>query len=538
LSAARNNLALVLFVGLFTWLTPPAFAQEGTVTRPASKPAVIPGGIYHQALTDQIAPSRLFSARTLRQWARDVANALQPDDGGAILAGLVVLLIVACRFTPFRFLWNLDVLLLLVVAVLFADLVPRQHRLDRPGERESFTLAFTLIYAATAWWALRGLIGSRMTRPPRFNPVVPTGLLAVLAIVLVLWNMLIVLVRPPDDCGVYTNLGTQRMLESKTLPYGDAALRSGAAATYGPVLYLAHAPVHLAAGTHARNAPNASLDPAAGYENPPLWITKAVCAAFHAIGLVALFLIGRQLMGSHVGWALVCLYAGSAYVLGVGGGETRIGGMGYISHIAPAGLTVAAFLALSRPVLSGALLALAAGTVYYPAFFFPAWWAWHKSRRQALRFTIGFAATGLLLAGVVIAFTHTEPGENAVKLFFESTLEHQEAAGQYGSSPFSFFGVHPALRASWASPLFGDSSLLKPTFLGVAALSLLGFVLGRGRTVPQLAMLTASLAAAVQLWKTHATGSYVEWYYPFLLIGMFCEDRRTEPALHVEPESG
>jgi hypothetical protein len=168
---------------------------------------------------------------------------------------------------------------------------------------------------------------------------------------------------------------------------------------------------------------------------------------------------------------------------------------------------------------------------------FPAWFAWHRSRGQAVRFTAGFAAAGVALAAVVVAFTHTAPGENAIGLFFESTLEHQESAGQYGSSPFSFFGVHPDLRATWAAPLpfLGSSSLLKPTFLFVAAFSLLGFALGRGRSVPQLAMLTASIAAAVQLWKTHATGSYVEWYYPFLLIGLLCDARPAAPAPEARP---
>jgi hypothetical protein len=49
-------------------------------------------------------------------------------------------------------------------------------------------------------------------------------------------------------------------------------------------------------------------------------------------------------------------------------------------------------------------------------------------------------------------------------------------------------------------------------------------VMARGRTVPQLAFLTAALAIAVQLWKSHAGGTYVEWYYPFLLIGLFCRN--------------
>jgi hypothetical protein len=30
----------------------------------------------------------------------------------------------------------------------------------------------------------------------------------------------------------------------------------------------------------------------------------------------------------------------------------------------------------------------------------------------------------------------------------------------------------------------------------------------------------AGLGSGIQLWKTHATGSYVEWYLPFLIIAL------------------
>ena len=51
--------------------------------------------------------------------------------------------------------------------------------------------------------------------------------------------------------------------------------------------------------------------------------------------------------------------------------------------------------------------------------------------------------------------------------------------------------------------------------------TLLGFFLARGRSLAQLALLIAAMAAAVQLWKTHAGGTYVMWYLPFLLLGLF-----------------
>jgi hypothetical protein len=87
-------------------------------------------------------------------------------------------------------------------------------------------------------------------------------------------------------------------------------------------------------------------------------------------------------------------------------------------------------------------------------------------------------------------------------------------------SPFSFWGNFPSLAAFWQEPLIGTTSVFKPTFLLFASYCMAAFFLARQRSRIELALLLASLAAALQLWKTHAAGTYVEWYYPFLLIGL------------------
>jgi hypothetical protein len=48
----------------------------------------------------------------------------------------------------------------------------------------------------------------------------------------------------------------------------------------------------------------------------------------------------------------------------------------------------------------------------------------------------------------------------------------------------------------------------------------------------QLALVSAAIAMGAQLWKIHATGTYVAWYYPLLLIGLFC----TPPAVAAEAD--
>jgi len=52
------------------------------------------------------------------------------------------------------------------------------------------------------------------------------------------------------------------------------------------------------------------------------------------------------------------------------------------------------------------------------------------------------------------------------------------------------------------------------------------FFLARKTTPQQLALITAALAIVAQLSKVHGTGVYVNWYYPFLLIGFLANGPR------------
>jgi hypothetical protein len=478
---------------------------------------------------------------------RKLAESLPPSDGGAILVGAVVLFAVAGRFKPFRPGWNLELITLLLAAFFMIDLIPRWAYLMKvdysdSGARGIFTVQFTALFAILVWWVGRGCAGAVFGRTSDWTPNLGRPALAALVAILVAWNVITVLVKRPDDCGIYTTLGAQRMLERGKYPYGDDKLRGGAAATYGPVLYATHLGV-LASFRHPGNPPD--RDPGEKYLFPPLWPTRLICLSFHLGGLWALWTVGRRLAGPDIGLALVALYAGSPYVFGLGGPTAWVCGLPYISHIAPAALVLGALACSRWPVASGALLALGAGTVYYPAFFFPAMLGWFTTvrKRAAIGFAAGFVVMGLLIAGSVLLFTETRPDKGAVALFFESTLDHQESDSQYGMSPFGFFGVHPALAAKLHQPLFSfpgldaKSPFTRPLFLGLAALSLGGFFLARNRRPAQLALLLAAIAAAVQLWKTQATGTYVEWYYPLLLIGLFADRRSTAVVSSVNREA-
>ena len=69
----------------------------------------------------------------------------------------------------------------------------------------------------------------------------------------------------------------------------------------------------------------------------------------------------------------------------------------YVDHVAPAALLVWAVAAYRLPLLSGVLLGLAAGLIYYPLFLLPLWCSFYW-RRGLVRF-VG----GVLLAMAILA---------------------------------------------------------------------------------------------------------------------------------------
>ncbi len=80
--------------------------------------------------------------------------------------------------------------------------------------------------------------------------------------------------------------------------------------------------------------------------------------------------------------------------------------------------------------------------------------------------------------------------------------------------------------------------MLKPTFLVFALAALAAFFVARGRNAAQFAGLIAALCVGIQLYKTHAAGTYVEWYLPFLLIAIFSQANGERQAEAAQPEPG
>jgi hypothetical protein len=208
--------------------------------------------------------------------------------------------------------------------------------------------------------------------------------------------------------------------------------------------------------------------------------------------------------------------------MGVGGGRESIGGMTFISHIAPPSVALLAFAALSRPLLAGALLAAAAATVFYPVLFVPAWlgYYWHR-RADALRFVGGLTIAGLVLGVPVLMRSQALPGRSVLSTVIQESVGHHQGTDTYGLSTFGFWGQRGGIREWLRRPLVAGEFTTSPMFMLTVLPAAGMFFLARQTSPPQLALLTGALAILAQWSKIHGTGVYVNWYFPFFLIGLF-----------------
>jgi len=458
--------------------------------------------------------------------APNTRSPLLPNQSGVLWLALLVAVFAGFDFRNLRSPRNLDLLIMQAIGWCFYDILTPLDNLTNPTERNLMDWTFTAIVILTVVLLVRAL--RRIARPAiaAWTPEAGARTLAIVALGFLLADVGMALYSPPDDAGYFINIGGQRFRERLRWPYGDPLLTGTPAAAYGPVLYAAHVPFQLMLAPSPVNPdslPRPLIEQGQAYYLPPLLATKLCTIAFHLVGVWALFVSARRLSGSRVAWAMVALYCSSAFVLGVGGAVYSIGGITFTSHIAPAAITLMAFALLGAPAWSGVALAAAIGALFYPIFMVPAWLGYYWGRRDPLkRFLVGFVLASAVIGGSVLLQSRAANGRSRIGTILYDTIGHQESPEAYGSSPFGFWGQRTGVRGWLMTPIISGQSMTRPVVLAFFAFAILMFRVAQQRTPAQFALIVAAVAIGAQLWKIHATATYVTWYYPFLLIGFLC----------------
>ncbi|HEX4108818.1 MAG TPA: glycosyltransferase 87 family protein [Solirubrobacteraceae bacterium] len=297
------------------------------------------------------------------------------------------------------------------------------------------------------------------------------------------------------DVGYASEIGAWHILHGQPIYYPALDHPD----TYGPIAYLAYAPFE-------------AIWPWHGLWNY-LTAARAASISFDTLTMLGLFLLGRQLRGGRPGTRLGLLLAWGW----AANPFTLLSITKSTNDSLLAMLIVFALLALSRPIVRGALVGLAAAAKFFPAVLLPLFAAGHGERDRS-RASRTIAACLIVSVGSVAIFL--PPG--GISEFWSHTLGFQLSR----TDIFSIWALHPTLGPA--------KDLVTAGALGIALLVALR---PRGpRTVPQVAALAAAVTIALQLPAVHWFYFYIEWFLPFVLVALLAlESRTTEGPVVAEP---
>lgn len=218
----------------------------------------------------------------------------------------------------------------------------------------------------------------------------------------------------------------------------------------------------------------------------------------HGLVVSGLWFVGRNLFGDrNLGLAMATLYLllpCTAY------------NVGEFNHVLPAALIIWGFVAHKRPVISGILLGLACGTMFFPVALLPIWMAYY-GRRGAKRF--GLALTCVTLALLAsLAFTSADTNS-----FYQKTI---------GTINIVINAItdQQAMGGFWQDATYFSPYRI-PIMTAYVIMLIVMTIWPRKRSLEVLMAQSAAVIVGTQLWYTQKGGVYLLWYFPLLLMVVF-----------------
>jgi len=383
---------------------------------------------------------------------------------------------------------NLDLLTLFLLAPGLLLLMEAHTRLAagdpaaaEVGRRE-VVLAYSWLLAGSAYWFVRAILDLALVRRPAASPNVNTPGLGWLGVALFVC-LTAVAVQRTGDAIVPGPVGT-RPLPIEQFQDGATALAQQTQA--GP----------------GRASP----------AEVRFWVERSLAMGSHLAIAVGLLMIGwKHFQDTTAGVALGTLYLLLPYTAFH---------IGQFHLVWPAAFVTWAVFCYRRPVLSGWLLGLGAGSAFVPLLLFPLWVGFY-ARRGAGRFALAFAlALGVSLG--VIGLVMWWDGWLAAGLSAANLAEWLPWKRAAAESLWT--GVHGAYRL----PIF---------VLYVAFLVGISFW-PSPKNLSHLVSLSAAVLIGVQFWHADRGGVYVLWYLPLVLLMVFRPNLTGHQPPLIEPGDG
>jgi hypothetical protein len=238
-----------------------------------------------------------------------------------------------------------------------------------------------------------------------------------------------------------------------------------------------------------------------------VWLERGLTLVCHLAVIAGLVLIGwRHFDDLHAGAAASTFYLLLPYTYLLVPGTSL--GVGRWDHAWPMALMVWAVLAYRRPATAGAILGLAAGSVFFPALTLPVWLSFYRGR-GAGRFLGTFVlAAGLCRAAITGLFLLN--GELPTSLRSTWRLSTWLPWREPPADARSFWQLH-AIHYAYRLPVF----------IAYFAFALTTLFWPSPKNLAHVLALSAAVLIGIQFWYADQGGVYVLWYLPFLLLVVF-----------------
>ncbi len=431
------------------------------------------------------------------------------------------LLLIVAVFFRFKRLWsvrNLDLVLLLLLSPGLLLIKAEGNEVSSQTESEIASSAelnagdeanlitaeraeqirnwgYVWLFAVTGLLLLRLFFDVAFTRRPRFEENLNPAGTAFLCVCAFGFLMTKAVTETPPQSSVAAVSHADDMIQRKA-SNGEAATESEPDAGRTSAI-LATPIVPLSKAIQSR-------DPSFRYE----WVAVCLMAILSHLSVVlGLIRLGaKHFQDVRIGLSMATLYLllpCTAY------------GVANVGEVLPAAFIVWAIVEYRRPVLAGALMGLACGTMYFPVFLLPIWAAFY-GRKGGLRFVGSLASVGAVLIGSFL-LTSTN-----IQSFFEQVV------GSIDWSVIEFRSGTGTGFWEWHSDAY-RRPVIVAFFVMLAVLTFFP----RKKNIEHLLASSTAVIVATQLWYPRNGGAYLLWYLPLMLIVVF----RPRLTQLVPPES-
>jgi hypothetical protein len=384
------------------------------------------------------------------------------------------------KFTRLLSVRNWDVITLFLLAPGLLLLQEAHEPQTDPARRDTLLLVgYLWLLGGSAYFLGRCLFDLALVRRPALTPNLNLSGMAWLAGALFVCLSTVAVRRPADAS---TPVGKPSLVEDELKRHAAGQVRD------------------LTGVTHDADA--------------TFWVERGFAIGCHLAIVLALILIGAvHFQNATAGMAAATFYLLLPYTAYH---------VAQVHHVWPTALILWAVFAYRRPTVSGLLLGLAAGSLFFPLVVVPAWVSFYRGR-GAGRFA------GALLLGASASF-----GLTVTFLYLDGRELGPTLHAMLNLADWLPWRV-PATESIWQGAHW---AYRLPVFIVFAVLMLATLFWPTPKNLAQVIALSAACLIGMQFWYADQGGVYVLWYLPLLVLLVFRPNLsdRQPPTINAETD--